>query len=617
MSSAPPLCVAGATPVAHGPPGEHPTGVLQGFLRSLARLGAMAAVALLGLLMLQGLPAHAATPLVLSPDRQSLDAWSVITLQADASRELTASDMLRRLDRFEEPARRGGSIGTHKEAMWLRIPLAVPETPSHQWIVNLDYSSLQEVDIYLTSQGQVLQQVLLGYLRAPGKAAGASRTPGLALNLQAGQAYDVLVRVRTAGPMILPITLSEAPYRLKMALREQMLQGLLNGLAFWLLLYSVLQWVGQRDRLFACYALVVLGSAGFSLQFFGIGVQFLWPGSVWMEMHGAIIFGLVALVGSFLFLRQAMAGDAPHSRYARTMQGGAALTALVCLAFVFDLLSVKAATLFMSLFGMLPTLLSLPAALRRARRKDPIGATLLVAWTVYGAAALLMAALVRGWVPVNFWTLHAFQFGATVDMLLFLRVLGLRSEALRKATLDALSERDAMRSLAHTDPLTGLPNRRGMQIALNSALQQCAPDRMVAVFLLDLDGFKPVNDTHGHDVGDDLLVAVGKRLRDNMRRQSDVVARPGGDEFIILAPELTRPEQAREIGEGLLQAFREPFTLRNLRVSVGLTIGYVLAPFDGRDVRELISKADAAMYRGKQTGKHCLLRGDSPVALAS
>ena len=617
MSSAQPLCVAGATPVAHGPPGGHPTGVLQGFLRSVARLGAMAAVALLGLLMLQGLPAHAATPLVLSPDRQSLDAWSVITLQADASRELTASDMLRRLDRFAEPARRGGSIGTHKEAMWLRIPLAVPETPTHQWIVNLDYGALQEVDIYLTSQGQVLQQALLGYLRAPGKTAGASRTPGLALNLQAGQAYDVLVRVRTAGPMILPITLSEAPYRLKMALREQMLQGLLNGLAFWLLLYSVLQWVGQRDRLFACYALVVLGSAGFSLQFFGIGVQFLWPGSVWMEMHGAIIFGLVALVGSFLFLRQAMAGDAPHSRYARTMQGGAALTALVCLAFVFDLLSVKAATLFMSVFGMVPTLLSLPAALRQARRKDPIGATLLVAWTVYGAAALLMAALVQGWVPVNFWTLHAFQFGATVDMLLFLRVLGLRSEALRKATLDALSERDAMRSLAHTDPLTGLPNRRGMQIALNSALQQCAPDRMVAVFLLDLDGFKPVNDTHGHDVGDDLLVAVGKRLRDSMRRQSDVVARPGGDEFIILAPELTRPEQAREIGEGLLQAFREPFTLRNLRVSVGLTIGYVLAPFDGRDVRELISKADAAMYRGKQTGKHCLLRGDSPVALAS
>lgn len=591
--------------------------VLPGFMRSMAHRAAMAAVVVLCLLMLPGLPARAATALVLTPGTQSLDAWSVASLQADASRERTAGDMLRRLDRFEAPPHRGGSIGAHPEAMWLRIPLAVPEAPTHQWIVNLDYGALQEVDIYLAQGGQVQQQALLGYLRAPGKAADASRTPGLALDLQAGQDYELLIRVRTLGPMILPITVSESPYRLKMALREQMLQGLLHGLAFWLLLYSLLQWAGQRDRLFACYALVVLGSAGFSLQFFGIGVQFLWPGNVWMEMHGAVIFGLTALAGSFLFLRQAMAGDAPDSRYARTMQGGAALTALVCLAFVFDLLSVKAATIFMSLFGMAPSLLSLPAALRQARQGNPIGATLLVAWTVYGAAALVMAALVQGWVPVNFWTLHAFQFGATLDMLLFLRVLGLRSEALRQATLDAQRERDAMRSLAHTDPLTGLPNRRGMQIALNSALQQCAPDRMVAVFLLDLDGFKPVNDTHGHDVGDDLLVAVGQRLSAHVRRQTDLVARPGGDEFIILAPHLTRPEQAREIGEGLLHAFREPFTLRNLRLHVGLTIGYVLAPFDGKEVRELLGKADAAMYRGKQTGKHCLLRGDGPAALAS
>ncbi|KRC24729.1 diguanylate cyclase [Acidovorax sp. Root217] len=591
--------------------------VLHWFMRSMARRAAMACVAALCLLMLPTLPVHAATPLVLGPDTQSLDAWKVITVQADASRELTVHDMLGRIDRFDEPARRGGALGLRQEAMWMHFPLVTPATFSNQWIVNIDYSSLLEVDFYLARDGEVLQHSLQGYQRAPGKEAGASRTPAMALDLQPGQRYDVLIRVRTLGPMTLPITVSEMPHRLKLALREQMLQGLLNGLAFWLLLYSLLQWVGQRDRLFAYYALVVFGSATFSLQFFGIGVQFLWPGNAWMEGHSAIIAGLLALAGSFLFLGHALASDAPQGRYARTMQGCAVITTLVCLAFLLDLLSVRAANVYMTLFGLLPTVLSIPAALRQTRRGDPVGGTLLVAWTVYAVGAGTIGALSQGLVPANFWTLHAFQFGATVDMLLFLRVLGLRSEALRKATLEALRERDAMRSLAHTDPLTGLPNRRGMQIALKSALEQCTPQRMVAVFLLDLDGFKPVNDTHGHDVGDDLLVAVGQRLQNNMRRQTDMVARPGGDEFIILATELTRPEQAREIGEGLLQAFREPFTLRNLRVGVGLTIGYVLAPFDGKDVRELINKADAAMYKGKQTGKHCLLRGDGPMALAS
>jgi diguanylate cyclase (GGDEF)-like protein len=585
--------------------------------RHAAAARAMATVAVLCLLQQLAAPAQAATALVLSPEADSLDAWKVITVKADASRSLTVDDMLHRLDQFDEPANRGGTLGLRQEAMWLHIPLAVPAALHSQWIANIDYSSLLEVDFYLAQDGKVLQQSLLGYQRAPGKAAGASRTPAMALNLQPGQRYDLLIRVRTLGPMTLPITVSEMPHRLKLALREQMLQGLFNGLALWLLLYSLLQWVGQRDRLFAYYALVVFGSAAFSLQFFGVGIQFLWPGNVWMEGHSAIIAGLLAMTGSFLFLGHALAGDAPRGRYARTMQGGAALSALVCLAFLFDLLTVRAANIYMGLFGMMPSVLSIPAALRQVRRGDAIGSTLLVAWMVYGAAAATVAGLSQGWVAANFWTLHAFQFGATLDMLLFLRVLGLRSEASRRAAHEAMHERDLMRSLAHTDPLTGLPNRRGMQVALQSALEQRAPHQLVAVFVLDLDGFKPVNDQNGHDVGDDLLVAVGQRLSNNVRHQNDVVARLGGDEFVILAPRLTQPEQAREIGEGLLAAFREPFNLQNLRVSVGLTIGYVLAPFDGKEVRELIHRADAAMYKGKHAGKHCLLRGDGPMAPAT
>ena len=561
--------------------------------------------------------AHAAAPLQLRPGGQTLDAWPAITLLADDTLTRSAQDMLERLEQFEAPANLNGSLGVRdKHAVWLRVPLELSSTPGSPWAINLGYSSLQEVDIYLTSEGRVLQQAMLGYLRPPDIATLSNRVPAMLLNMQPGQRYDVLIRVRTLGPMILPISVTELPHGLYLAQREQMLQGLLMGLAFCLLVYSLIQWASQRERLFAYYALVVLGSTGFSIQFFGIGAQFLWPGNVWMGSHAGIIAALMALTGSFLFLNYALVGPFAQGLYPRVMRVGAAATALVGLAFVSDLLTPRGATIFISLVGLLPSLLSIPAALRRVREKDPIGTTLLVAWLAYGFAAAVMVCLVQGWVPANFWMMHSFQFGATIDMLLFMRVLGLRSRAAHLAALDAHRERDALHSLAHTDPLTGLPNRRGLYAELASSLQRCTPHHLVAVYLLDLDGFKPVNDQHGHDVGDELLVAVAQRLRGHLR-ESDVVARLGGDEFVVMTHLLNQPEQAHDLGMKLLDAFRSPFALGERQIWVGLTIGYALAPHDGRDAMGLLRLADAAMYSGKQAGKFCLRRNTGDLALAS
>ena len=361
----------------------------------------------------------------------------------------------------------------------------------------------------------------------------------------------------------------------------------------------------------------MLGSAGFSLQVFGTGEQFLWTGNLWLHRYAGPLAGLVALAGSFLFLGHILAGNAPRSLYARAMRAGAAVTTLVCVALALGVLSVPAAIAFMSLAGPLPSLISLPPAIRRVRQNDPIGATLLVAWIVYGIAAGVFVFLVAGWLPANFWTLHAFQFGATVDMLLFLRVLALRAQAVRIEAQEAIRERDIMHSLAHSDPLTGLSNRRGLQHALQAALAHCSSRHLVAVYLMDLDGFKPINDSYGHDVGDDLLVAVGHRLKANVRHQTDMVARLGGDEFIIMACNLENPEDAEELGRSLLRAFDQPFVLSHLHLKVGLTIGYALAPLDSDDPQGLIRLADAAMYAGKQGGKHSLRRNSGELALSS
>lgn len=164
-----------------------------------------------------------------------------------------------------------------------------------------------------------------------------------------------------------------------------------------------------------------------------------------------------------------------------------------------------------------------------------------------------------------------------------------------------------MHSLAQSDPLTGLPNRRGLEAVLARSLAQAGPQRVAAVYLLDLDGFKQVNDRLGHDAGDALLVAVARRLRTCVRA-SDTVARLGGDEFVVVAEGLAGEDDAAALGRKLLEATDAPFDVAGAACHVGLTIGYALAPVDGGDGAVLLKAADAAMYAGKQAGRRQVRR---------
>ena len=547
-------------------------------------------------------------PFVLPADARPVNVWSVAILLADPSLQWGMQDALARLPEFAEPPSRGGSLGVRKEAIWLRVPLMSRVASGNEWIVNIDFAVLNEVDIYLTKQGQLIQHAAPGNLRPYSERPLRGRTPAMTLDLAADTPYELLIRVQTSGAMILPITLSKTPYLVHRSLREQMFQGVLAGLALCLMVYSFTQWASQREKLFLYHCMLVVGSAGFWLQFFGVGTQFLWSDQLWIEVHAAGAAGLLAIAGSFLFMGHALMGHMPHSRFLRVMQAGAVLSLLLLAAFLVDLINTRTTTAIMSVLGPLPSLISLPIAVARARRGDSVSTTLLAAWVAYFTAAVTMVCLVQGLLPVNFWTLHSFQLGAAANLLLFLRVLGQRSATLRHEAAEALRERDTMRSLAYTDSLTGLRNRRGMQMALQSALAQAKSQRMVALYLLDLDGFKPINDTHGQDVGDDLLVAVGHRLESCMRHRAGVVARLGGDEFIIMAQGLDHPAQAQaqELGLALLHALGEPIALSHLRLRMGLTIGYPLAPLDSEPSQGLVRLADAAMYAGKQGGKGTL-----------
>jgi diguanylate cyclase (GGDEF)-like protein/PAS domain S-box-containing protein len=182
------------------------------------------------------------------------------------------------------------------------------------------------------------------------------------------------------------------------------------------------------------------------------------------------------------------------------------------------------------------------------------------------------------------------------------QVVGIRS------TLQDITERrkaeETIRHLAYYDALTNLPNRTLFNNRLALELSRAQRNQQKAsVMLLDLDKFKDVNDKLGHTLGDQLLQSVSRRLTDTVRL-SDSVARMGGDEFILLLPEIAHIKDATKTAEKILKVIQKPFTIDDHKLCITTSIGITIYPTDGEDAETLIKNADIAMYKAKESGRN-------------
>ena len=173
---------------------------------------------------------------------------------------------------------------------------------------------------------------------------------------------------------------------------------------------------------------------------------------------------------------------------------------------------------------------------------------------------------------------------------------------------DISEQKNTQEKLLHAslhDPLTGLPNRAMLfDYASRLFLHNQRTGVCAAVLFFDLDRFKPINDSHGHDIGDEVLKLVANRLTTKLRAE-DIVIRLGGDEFVILLQDIKNPTQtAGNIGRQMLARVNEPYHIGELTLSVSVSAGISLFPFDGHDIDTLISRADMAMYQAKQAGRN-------------
>ena len=157
----------------------------------------------------------------------------------------------------------------------------------------------------------------------------------------------------------------------------------------------------------------------------------------------------------------------------------------------------------------------------------------------------------------------------------------------------------AMKQLAYHDSLTGLPNRVLFTDRINMALASARRNKQIfAIMMLDLDEFKRINDTLGHKIGDEVLIAVSTRLKKPLR-ESDTICRIGGDEFMILLPNITSHRYAVEIKKRILQVFKTPFEIEKHKIHITASIGIAMYPKNGAKAVTLMINADKAMYDSK------------------
>ncbi|QDF99010.1 hypothetical protein CJ010_21955 [Azoarcus sp. DD4] len=414
---------------------------------------------------------------------------------------------------------------------------------------------------------------------------------------------ELLLRAETDDPLVLPVELL-APAESVAALRgSDHRYGLLYGYFLALIAYNAMLYVGLRERSHLDYAIYLGAFVLTNLAYSGHGYAWLWPDFPGLQRYVILVlmvlFCCAGLRFASRFLELKRRAPGLH-RMARWMvRCGLGLIALAVLA------GSQAAAALVAFGGVLVVSVTMVGLGVWSVARGQVAARYFLAAALAAMAGAMITAMAvwRG-LPFSSVAFHVAELGVALEGTLLALALAYRMRQLRLARAQA-------EALARIDPLTGLLNRRAF-------MEQAAPTwstavrsaRPLAVMLVDLDHFKRINDSHGHAVGDRVLVEVGATLA-GVCRGGDLCARWGGEEFIILLPE-TGVEQAMHLAERLRRRI-ESLVVHEAGQRVPLSASMGIAGRDHQaDLEALIREADGWLYRAKETGRG---RVCAPLAL--
>ncbi len=589
----------------------------------------------------------AGTPLLqIGPGSSGAYINPQISYFVDESDKMTAAEVLKSASFTPTEGRTG--LGLLRHAAWLRVDVKrQPNAPAQWWFEYLPYS-VHGVQMFEVRGDQIIARPATGEGYPHSTRPFSYRQYLWPVDLPAGETVTLLWRIESFNTRGIPMRVWQFPHWSEQTIKETLGVGLCFGIMAGLALYNFLLWARLRDRLYVLYSAQIISYLVFALDLHGYLSQFLLPESIYMLVGRSQ--ALTNLYGVFVCAFAAQLLDTPRITrwWMPLMRGLIVLYVFAVVAALTGFAAIAGAVMQLAPMVWIPVLLGV-GVYRSWQGYEPARLYLL-GYAPLLAGLITLLAFGEGGTSGTTWVQSIYLLAGAWEAIMFSqalasRIVGLSRE--RTAALEAVAEEKAKRlaealeherflerrvaertaelgmeitehkrtsaqlresqlkleHMAFHDSLTGLPNRRLFDDRLHKMVEQALRSGQgFALALLDLDHFKEVNDTLGHDAGDRMIVEAGSRMQAGVR-SGDSVARIGGDEFaLLLAAPVSSPD-VEQICRRLLQAFLGPFEL-GTSIHCGVSIGVANFPEDGRDTTSLYRAADQALYKAKSEGRH-------------
>jgi len=591
-----------------------------------------------------------AEPVVLdSQNTQPIELGPHYQLYVDRQHVLTIEDILSPNNVIEFSPLIDGkfNLGYRPETHWFKASINNSSPHELKQLLEFNFPLLDDIGVYIVNatSKRILSRYDGGDTRPFSRRVYQHPNFVFPLTLPGRTKFDFYFRIKSKGSMTAGATLWQPDIFPEQNRLEYFYISLYIGLLIGLMAYNLLLFLSLKEISYLYYVLFS-GSMLFAIgSFNGIWFELLWPTlPLWHNLSVPISFGLTGLFAA-LFSKSFLQtiSNAPSLNHAFSF---------IALAFALTVI----ASPFISLLYMAPiismcaialALTSILSGLFLSIKGDKFAFIYLIAWILFMIGTAVFSARNVGWLPDTLWTRYGIVFGSALEMILLsfalaqrinylsqeshdsrqetfkaknylievlknserelLHRVKKRTEALENANQKLLIQEDELKKLAHYDPLTGLANRTLITEQLSLLLTRCKREKIkLAVLFLDLDGFKAINDKYGHQIGDDLLVSIAKKLR-KILRDSDVIGRLGGDEFIVLVETGNGELDPSQVAGKIKQSLSNRVLIDGYSVQVGVSIGIAIYPDDGESLDTLISVSDAKMYTDKSDRKKALL----------